>query len=273
MTLLQIQHITSSPHSPQSNGFAEAMVKIAKNLMDHSTLQEKPWNFSLMEYRCPPLTANIPSPLELLTGCKPQMNFPSMPWDTSINREYHEALIKKHQMDISNELSISTYEPGQTVWCFDTIDRIWKPAIILEQAPELHSYWCKMEDSIQKLWRTWLYIKPCLNMTECEEKQMLEKNQTMENTFQYTSGMKGNELSIPNITSLPNTSSQSSDDTLAVKDTTMPSTTNMPLRRSARTMKGIPPQWLVINWCDDMTLSLWTYQCMILCIYQCEIGT
>ena len=78
-------------------------------------------------------------------------------------------------------------------------------------------------------------------MTECKEKQMLEKNQTKENTFQYTSGMKGNELSIPNITSSPNTSSQSSDDTLAVRETT-PSTTNIPLRRSARTMKGIPPQ-------------------------------
>ena len=54
-------------------------------------------------------------------------------------------------MDISDELSISTYEPGQTVWCFNTIDRLWKPAIILEQAPIPHSYWCKMEDSTQKL--------------------------------------------------------------------------------------------------------------------------
>ena len=79
MKLLQIQHITSSLHFPQSNGFAEAMVKIAKKLMDHSTLQEKPWNFSCMEYRCTPLRANIPSPLELLTGHKPQMNLASMP--------------------------------------------------------------------------------------------------------------------------------------------------------------------------------------------------
>ena len=79
-------------------------------------------------------------------------------------------------------------------------------------------------------------------MTECKEKQMLEKNQTEENTFQYKSGMKGNELSTPNITSSWNMSSQSSDDTLAVKETTTPFTPNVPLRRSTRTMKGIQPQ-------------------------------
>ena len=116
MELLQIQHITSSPHFPQSNGFAEAMVKIAKKLMDHSTLQKKAWNFGLMEYRCTPHTGNIPSPLELLTGQKPRTNCPSMPEGNSTTKEYCEALIKKQQMDILEELSISTYELGQTVW-------------------------------------------------------------------------------------------------------------------------------------------------------------
>ena len=42
-------------------------------------------------------------------------------------------------MDISEELSISTYELGQTVWFFDTLDKIWKPAMILKPAPEPHS--------------------------------------------------------------------------------------------------------------------------------------
>ena len=68
MKHLQIQHITSSPHFPQSNGFAKAMVKIAKKLIDHSMLQGKQWNLGLMEYRCTPITAKIPSPLEILTG-------------------------------------------------------------------------------------------------------------------------------------------------------------------------------------------------------------
>ena len=39
MKLFQAQHFT---RSLQFNGFAEVMVKIAKKLVDHSTLQEKP---------------------------------------------------------------------------------------------------------------------------------------------------------------------------------------------------------------------------------------
>ena len=109
LKLSQVQHATSSLHFPQYNGFAEAMVKIAKKLMDHSTLQKKPWNFGLMEYRCIPLTENIPSPLELLTGQKPRTSLPSIPQGNSTTREHHEVLIKKQQMDISEELSISIY--------------------------------------------------------------------------------------------------------------------------------------------------------------------
>ena len=170
MELFQVQHVTSSPHFPQSNGFAEAMMQIAKKLMDCSTLQEKPWNFGLMEYRCIHLTKNIPSLLELLTGWKPRTGLPSIQWRNSTTREHCEALIKKQQMDISEELSISTYEPGQTVWCFDTLDKIWKPAVILEPAPDPHSCWCRINNSNQKFRRIWLHIKPHLNTAECEEK-------------------------------------------------------------------------------------------------------
>ena len=70
-----------------------------------------------------------------------------MPQGNSITKEYHEALNKKQQVDISEKLSISTYDLGQTVWCFDTLGKIWKPAMILELAPEPFSYWCKMKES------------------------------------------------------------------------------------------------------------------------------
>ena len=84
-------------------------------------------------------------------------------------------------MDISEEISISTYEVGQMVWCFDTLNKILKPAVILEPAPKPHSYWCRMENSNQKLRRTQLHIKPHLNTMECKEKQMLSSTQMDEN--------------------------------------------------------------------------------------------
>ena len=42
LSFYQVDHITSSPHHPQSNGFAEALVGIAKKLMEKSVKEGKP---------------------------------------------------------------------------------------------------------------------------------------------------------------------------------------------------------------------------------------
>ena len=53
----------SSPHHPQSNGFAEALVGISKKLMEKSIKDGKPWNYGLLQYRVTPISGNLPSPL------------------------------------------------------------------------------------------------------------------------------------------------------------------------------------------------------------------
>ena len=54
LSFYQVDHITSSPHYPQSNGFAEALVGIAKKLMEKSVKDGKLWNYGLMQYRTTP---------------------------------------------------------------------------------------------------------------------------------------------------------------------------------------------------------------------------
>ena len=65
-----IEHRTSSPHYPQSNGLAESMVKVSKNLIEKAVRQDLPWNRLLLDYRCTPISSEIPSPAEILFGRK-----------------------------------------------------------------------------------------------------------------------------------------------------------------------------------------------------------
>ena len=76
LSFYQVDHATSSPHYPQSNGFAEALVGIAKKLMEKSVKDGKPWNYGLMQYRTTPISSTLPSPLEMLTGRRPHSTLP-----------------------------------------------------------------------------------------------------------------------------------------------------------------------------------------------------
>ena len=74
LSFYQVDHITSSPHYSQSNGFAKALVGITKKLMEKSVKEGKPWNYGLLQYRTTPISSTLPSPLEMLTGRRPHSN-------------------------------------------------------------------------------------------------------------------------------------------------------------------------------------------------------
>ena len=79
LSFYQVDHVTSSPHYPQSNGFAEALVGITKKLMEKSVKEGKPWNYGLLQHRTTPISSTLPSPLEMLTGRRPCSSLPQLP--------------------------------------------------------------------------------------------------------------------------------------------------------------------------------------------------
>ena len=57
-----VNHITSSPHFPQSNGLAEKFVQIVKNLFHKAKEEGVDINKYLMIYRNTPLASTSKSP-------------------------------------------------------------------------------------------------------------------------------------------------------------------------------------------------------------------
>jgi transposase InsO family protein len=60
----------SSPHHPQANGFAEAMVKVVKNLWIKATEAHEDPHLALLYYRATPVKPGLASPAELLMARK-----------------------------------------------------------------------------------------------------------------------------------------------------------------------------------------------------------
>ena len=144
----QVHQIMSSTHHPQSNGFAEALVGIAKKLMDKAIKDGKPWNYGLLQYQVTPISSNILSPLEALTRQKLRTLLPQIP--SSIGKTVDGSRICQEL--IKRQLSTSTgtgmdLEPGQPVFIKEVQGNVWKMATIDQPAREPDSYRIRYPDN------------------------------------------------------------------------------------------------------------------------------
>ena len=64
----QVNHITSSPHYPQSNGLAEKYIQIVKNLFHKAKEEGQDLHKYLMTYRNAPLSSHLQSPIQILSN-------------------------------------------------------------------------------------------------------------------------------------------------------------------------------------------------------------
>ena len=74
-----IEHRTSSPGHPKSNGNAESAVKAAKTMMKKAVKDNTNQYIALLELRNTPLQSHGKSPVQLLFNCRMRMLLPSTP--------------------------------------------------------------------------------------------------------------------------------------------------------------------------------------------------
>ena len=120
----------------------------------------KPWNYGLLQYRVTPISANLPSPLEALTGRKWRTSLPQIP--SSVGKTVETSRIRNElirQQPSTSTHSTMELEPGQPLFIKEVHGNVWKTGIIDQTAKESESYWVKFPDN-SILRRTRSMIKP-----------------------------------------------------------------------------------------------------------------
>ena len=163
-----VKHRTSSPHYPQSNGLAESMVKVSKNLIEKAIKQDLPWNKLLLDYRCTPISSEIPSPAEILFGRKFRSSISILPSQVLNDRisKQRELIAKKEgkfyasTQDFQDRIKALPFEAGQNVWLQDSDSRKFEEAVIRERCREPNSYMVEIPATGQCFRRNSNFIKP-----------------------------------------------------------------------------------------------------------------
>ena len=132
-----VNHITSSPHYPQSNGLAEKYVQNVNNLFHKAKEEGKDMFKCLMIYCNTPLSSNLQSPMQILQSRSASSDLPM-------------SSVARHQLGLNPEQLRSKYKNehlpshdlylGQPVMYQDSANKRWFPATITSICSEPRSY-------------------------------------------------------------------------------------------------------------------------------------
>ena len=161
MMNMSVNHITCSPHYPQSNGLAEKYVQIVKNLFIKAYEEGTDYQKALMIYRNTPLDDDLLSPMQLLQGRAARSDLPM-----SYAAKVKHGLASGHSLPPSfkaqekNERAPThDYKLNQDVMYLDPTSKKWFPGTIIRLLDAKQSYLIKTPEGVEYR-RTQQHLKP-----------------------------------------------------------------------------------------------------------------
>ena len=141
----EFEHVTSSPHFPQSNGFIERTIQTVKNTLKKCSKSASDAELALLCIRSTPISSVIPSPAELLYSRKLKSNLPM-----KSNYEYgdkdkvyeHLARRQAKQKEYHDRAAhdLPQLFQGQPVYVQHHQTGLWEKGTIQEKREEPRSY-------------------------------------------------------------------------------------------------------------------------------------
>ena len=130
-----VNHITSSPHYPQSNGLVEKFVQIVKNMFNKAKEEGVDMNKYLMIYRNTPLTSTSKSLMQMLQQRSARSQ---LPMSNAARRKF--GIIAEQSPKKNQHISSHDFHIGQDVMCQNPNTKRWFPVKIKELCLEPRSY-------------------------------------------------------------------------------------------------------------------------------------
>lgn len=192
-------HVTSSPHFPQSNGFAERNVQTIKNIFKKCKSSKTDPFLALLCLRSTPIDSHLPSPAELLYTRKIQSNLPGkIDNPLALKDRIYQRLSDRQETQKKyydeGAKSLPPMVPNQQVLVQNPDTKLWKKASIEEKCNEPRSYKVATEDG-QELRRNRHHLR------EVPSAQTAQHKPTMAATPQSTPMGKrtssGREVKMP----------------------------------------------------------------------------
>ena len=139
-------HVTSSPHFPQSNGFIERQVQSVKYTLKQAAMSRSNPQKALLALRSTPIDSHVPSPAEMLNARKYKSNLPVIIRNEHGSRdEIRRRLAERQESQRLNHdkramQPLAPLIPGQDVRVRDTQTDTWQPAKVISTDVHLRSY-------------------------------------------------------------------------------------------------------------------------------------
>ena len=199
-----IQHVTSSPGFPRSNGQVERSVQTVKKLMIKANEEGQSFWNSLLMLRNTPIEGGLPSPAQLLQG---RSLFDGIPvqkhclFPRAYNRAHvHEKLaLRQNTMKSNHDLKSTTEKPvlssGQNVR-FKATNAKWERAIVQGHHESNRSYLVKNQATGIVLRRNRQQLKPDLTGPSPVQGVRLNTQARAERSVLHESSITRNEAQV-----------------------------------------------------------------------------
>ena len=139
-------HVTSSPHFPQSNGFIERQVQTVKYTLKKAAMSRSNPQKALLALRSTPIDSHLPSPAEMLNARKYKSNLPVIIRNEHWSKdEIRRRLAERQEIQRLNHdkramQPLAPLIPGQDVRVRETQTDTWQPAKVISTDVQPRSY-------------------------------------------------------------------------------------------------------------------------------------